>query len=153
MIPIGDILQPDHVNLSMSATDKAGAVEEVLSKLNGDLRVKDFAILRKEVISRDAAAISENHCGICIAHGRTESVSGLVMAAGRSAAGFRVKEVPDLVHLVFVAGIPGTFNSEYLRIVGAIARICRDKHQLERLLAARDPAYFVGLLGAGEVRL
>jgi len=153
MIPIGDILQPEHVNLSLAATDKDGAVEEVLSKLNGDLRVKDFIVLRKAVISRDAAAISENHCGICIAHGRTESVSGLVMAAGRSAAGFPCKEVPDPVHLVFVAGIPGAFNSEYLRIVGAIARICRDKHQLERLLAARDAEYFVGLLGAGEVKL
>jgi PTS system fructose-specific IIC component len=153
MIPIGDILQPDHVNLSLSATDKVGAVEEVLSKLNGDPRVKDFSVLRQAVLSRDAAAISENHCGICIAHGRTESVSGLVMAAGRSPAGFPCRDVPDPVRLVFVAGIPGTFNSEYLRIVGAIARICRDKHQLERLLAARDADYFVGLLGAGEVKL
>jgi PTS system fructose-specific IIC component len=153
MIPIGDILQPEHVNLSLAATDKAGAIAEVLSRLNGDPRVRDFSKLQEAVTVRDAAAISENHCGICIAHGRTESVSGLVMAAGRSLEGVNCPEVPDPVRLIFVAGIPRTFNSEYLRVVGAIARICRDKHQLERLLAARDPAYFVGLLGAGEVKL
>jgi PTS system fructose-specific IIC component len=153
MIPIGDILQPEHVNLSLTATDKAGAIDEVLAKLNGDTRVKDFAALRQVVVIRDAAAISENECGICIAHGRTESVSGLVMAAGRSAAGFVCPEIPDPVRLVFVAGIPRTFNSEYLRIVGAIARICRDRRQLERLLAAHDASYFVGLLGAGEMKL
>lgn len=153
MTPIGDILHPDHVNLSLSATGKKEAVEEVLSKLNGDVRVKDFSIFREAVIARDAAAISENHCGICIAHGRTESVSGLVLAAGRSAAGFPCREVPDPVHLVFVAGIPGTFNSEYLRIVGAIARICRDRHQLDRLIAAKTAEQFIALLSAGEVRL
>lgn len=153
MTPIGDILHPAHVNLSLSATGKQEAVEEVLSKLNGDVRVKDFAVFREAVITRDAAAISENHCGICIAHGRTESVSGLILAAGRSATGFPCREVPDPVRLVFVAGIPGTFNSEYLRIVGAIARICRDKHQLDRLISARTAEQFIGLLSAGEVKL
>ncbi len=153
MTPIGDILHPDHVNLSLSAAGKTEAVEEVLSKLNGDARVKDFAAFRQSVIDRASAAIAENHCGICIAHGRTESVSGLVLAAGRSVAGFSCREVPDPVHLVFVAGIPGAFNSEYLRIVGAIARICRDKHQLDRLLAAKTAENFIALLSAGEVKL
>ena len=153
MTPIGDILQPDHVNLSLSAAGKTDAVEEVLSKLNGDVRVKDFAAFRKSVIGRNAAAISESHCGICIAHGRTESVSGLVMAAGRSSAGFSCREVSDPVHLVFVTGIPGAFNAEYLRILGAIARICRDKHQLDRLMSAKTAGEFIALLSAGEVKL
>lgn len=153
MTPIGDILQPEHVNLSLSAAGKLEAVEEVLSKLNGDPRVKDFEAFRKVVINRDAAAISENGWGICIAHGRTEMVSELIMAAGRSAAGISCRDVPDPVRLVFVAGIPSAFNSEYLRIVGAIARICRDKHQIDRLLAAKTAEQFISLLGAGEVKL
>ena len=153
MTPIGDILRPEHVNLSLAATDKPGAVEEVLSRLNGDPRVVDFAFFRAAVMGRDAAAISEGGCGICIAHGRTESVSGLILAAGRSVAGFRCPEVKEPVHFVFVAGIPAAFNSEYLRTVGAIARICRDKHQIERLLAAKTVEHFMDLLGAGEVKL
>jgi PTS system fructose-specific IIC component len=153
MTPIADILRPDHVNLSLSAGDKNSAVTEVLSKLNGDPRVKDFSVFEKAVTARNAAAISENHCGICIAHGRTESVTGLILAAGRSTAGFPCREVADPVHLVFVAGIPGAFNSEYLRIVGAIARICRDPHQLDRLLAAKTASHFIELLVAGEVKL
>lgn len=153
MTPIADILQPAHVNLSLSAGDKNAAVAEVLSKLNGDPRVKDFSLLEKAVTARNAAAISENHCGICIAHGRTESVSSIVLAAGRSAAGFSCGEVADPVRLIFVAGIPGAFNFEYLRIVGAIARICRDPHQLDRLLAAKTAGSFIELLGIGELKL
>lgn len=153
MTPIGDILQVEHVILALSAQDKTGAIDEVLSKLNGDLRVATFPALKDAVHQRDAAAIVENGVGICVAHGRTETVSSLVMAAGRSAEGIPFPGVKEPVRLIFVAGIPGAFNSEYLRTVGAIARICRDKHQLDRLLAAKTAEEFLHLLEAGEIRL
>jgi PTS system fructose-specific IIC component len=153
MTPISEILKPEHVILALESTDKAGCVAEVLSRLDGDGRVGDFSALREAVLLRDAPAIEENGCGICIAHGRTESVASLVMAAGRSAAGFSSHDVSVPVKLIFVVGIPGAFNAEYLRIVGAIARICRDRHQLDRLLAAKTAAHFVELLAAGERKL
>ncbi len=153
MISIGEILQPEHVVLTLAATDKVAAVEEVLAKLNGDDRVKDFDELRTSVLARNAPAIAENGVGICIAHGRVESVSSLVMAAGRLSEGFRCKDVRDPVRLVFVMGIPAAFNAEYLRIVGAIARICRDPKQLHRILGVKDSHDFVHLLESGEVKL
>lgn len=153
MIPIGDILLPGQINLALAARDKAGAIGEVLGKLRGDARVKDFDVLERVVGERNAPAIAENGVGICLAHGRTDSVASLVMAAGRSAEGFACPEVGEPVKLVFVAGIPTAFNAEYLRIVGAIARICRDRHQLERLLAAKTPGHFLDLLVAGEIKL
>jgi mannitol/fructose-specific phosphotransferase system IIA component (Ntr-type) len=153
MTPIGDVLQPDHIILALAARDPAGAIQEVLARLGGDERVKDFAALRDAVLAQPAPAIAENGCGICIAHGRTESVTSLVMAAGRSAEGIVFPKVAEPVKLVFVAGIPGAFTSEYLRIVGAIVRMCRDRHQLDRLLTTKDPARFVALLSSGEVKL
>lgn len=153
MTPISDVLQPDHVNLALSAKSQSEAVEAVLSKLNGDPRVTNFAQLEEAVKARNAPAISENGWGICLAHGRTDSVTELVMAAGRVTPGFSCRDVKDPVRLVFVAGIPSAFDSEYLRIVGAIARICRDRHQFERLLAAKTPEDFIHLLGTAEVKL
>lgn len=153
MTTIGAVLQPEHVNLSLEATDKIGAINEVLAKLNGDARVGDFASLQAAVMERNAPAIVENGVGICIAHGRTDSVHSLVMAAGRSVGGFANDDVANPVKLVFVAGIPSAFSSEYLRIVGAIARICRDRYQLDHLLGAKSPRQFVDLLAAGEVKL
>ena len=153
MTNFGEILQPEHVLMSLSAEDKAGAIEAVLTKLNGDARVKDFEVLHQAVLERNAPSIEENGCGICIAHGRTEAVSALVLAAGRLSTGLPTPEISSPLRLVFVAGIPGAFTADYLRIVGAIARICRDKHQLERLLAAKTATHFVDLLAAGEVKL
>lgn len=153
MTPIGEILQTEHVILSVAARDKDGAIQEVLSKLNGDLRVQNFSDLSEAVRKRDAAAIAENGYGICLAHGRTEAVFSLVMAAGRSAEGIRFPGLKEPVRLIFVAGIPSVFNSEYLRIVGAIARICRDQHQIDRLLSAKTPTDFLHLLEVGEIKL
>jgi len=153
MTPISEILLPGQVNLALAARDQAGGVDEVLSKLNGDPRVQDWNALMRSVTERNAPALSCNGCGVCIAHGRTNAVSSLVMAAGRSAKGLVSPEVRDKVRLVFVAGIPSAFDSEYLRIVGAIARLCRDKSLLDKLLTAQDPGDFIKLLSVGEAKL
>lgn len=153
MTPLNEILSPDHVILSLGANDREEAIEEVLSELNGDPRVLDFEALEKSVKGQKAPAIVESGVGICLAHGRTDAVSELVMAAGRSPKGVVCGDVVEPVRLVFVAGIPAAFNAEYLRIVGVLARVCRDRTQVNRILAARTGEEFVKLLHAGEVKL
>lgn len=153
MIPISEILLPEQVNLSLAARDQADGVEEVLSKLNGDPRVQDWPGLVQAVTQRNAPALTCHDCGICIAHGRTNAVSSLVMAAGRSPSGLASPDVREKIRLVFVAGIPSAFDSEYLRIVGAIARLCRDQALLQRLLAAPDADRFTAILASGETKL
>ena len=153
MTPIADVLQPDHVRLRLSAKEPSAAIDEVMATLEGDERVRDFAALRAAVYAQPAPAIAENGCGICIAHGRNELVASLVMSAGRSVEGIIFPKLAVPVKLVFVAGIPGAFTSEYLRIVGAIVRICRNKRQLDRILSTKDPDRFVALLSSAEVKL
>lgn len=153
MISISEILEAPHVNLTLVAKDQVAAVEEVLGQLNGDSRITDFGALRKAVLERNAPALEAGSCGICIAHGRTNAVHGLVMAAGRSPGGFQSPQIGQEVRLVFVAGIPSAFDSEYLRIVGTIARLCRDKTMIEKLLHVTDPGRFVDLLVSAETRL
>jgi mannitol/fructose-specific phosphotransferase system IIA component (Ntr-type) len=153
VIPIHEILSPDYVNLALSARDKVGAVEELLAKLTGDPKISDLEEVRHAVLARDAAPISQHGCGICIAHGRTQATSGLIMAAGRSPEGIRVPGIKEPLRLIFLAVIPAAMDSEYLRIVGAIARFCRDEKQLAKLLSTKQPDQFVEMLGTGEVKL
>jgi mannitol/fructose-specific phosphotransferase system IIA component (Ntr-type) len=153
MIPISEILTPSHINLALAASDQAGSVQEVLSSLNGDPRILDWEALRQAITGRNAPAISCGACGICIAHGRTNSVQSLVMAAGRSSEGLSSPDIQEPVRLVFVAGIPAAFHSEYLRVVGAIARLCHDKALLHKLLTVPDPGKFVALLSSAEAKL
>jgi len=153
MISISDILLPGQVNLALTAADQAGGVDQVLAGLKGDSRVQNWGTLVQVVTERNAPALTCNDCGICIAHGRTNAVSSLVMAAGRSTGGLVSPEIREKVRLIFVAGIPSAFDAEYLRIVGAIARLCRDKILFDRLLNVQDPGEFVSLLSSGEPKL
>ena len=150
MISIRQILQPGQVNLFLSALTQPTAVEEVLGSLSGDVRVMDWDALRGAVIQRNAPAISSSPCGIVIAHGRTNAVNALVMAAGRSPEGLHVTDIPELVRLVFVVGIPSALNNEYLRVVGTIARLCSKPALVGELLATADPDAFIELFASSE---
>ncbi|HEY8900354.1 MAG TPA: PTS sugar transporter subunit IIA [Chthoniobacterales bacterium] len=150
---IDQILGPADVILTLRASDKAAAIEEVLAQVRGDDRVVSWERLRAAVIERDAPALEQGGYGICIAHGRTDAVKALVMAAGRSEEGVVFPGTESKVHLIFVAGIPSAMNSEYLRLVGAIARVCREPKSMEALLAAPDGETFVELLDSATTRL
>ncbi|MEO6054083.1 MAG: PTS sugar transporter subunit IIA [Chthoniobacterales bacterium] len=153
MINIGEALLPQSVNLALVASDKASAVHEVAIRLRGDSRVTNWDLFEKAVLERDAPAMLSCGYGICIAHGRTPGVCSIVMALGRSDEGIVFPEVAEPVRLVFVAGIPAALSSEYLRIVGAIVRICRDPALLQKILTVKDADKFVSLLGSEEHRL
>ena len=153
MISIRQILQPGHVNLSLSSTQIDSAVCEVLASLSGDLRILQWNALKESVMQRNAPAIDAEGCGIVIAHGRTDAVGSLVMAVGRSNEGFNCNDTKQNVRLVFVAGIPSALNNEYLRVVGTIARLCSKTELVQKLLAATSPSAFIDILCSGETTL
>lgn len=146
-----EFLPPRRIHLSVAATDKAAAIEEVLGLLSGDPCVRDFDALRQAILGHEAPVISEDGCALIIAHGRTESAARLVVAAGRCVTPFLVPESKDPVSLVFVAGIPAAFNANYLRIIGSIARICKNPETRSQLLSAPNPTQFSEIIeGAGK---
>lgn len=150
---IEEILLAEDVNLALKPKDKRTGVLDLLGKLRGDSRVKDWDALSAAVLDRDAAAICEGHSGICIAHGRTAGVSGLIMAAGRAVPGATVPEIGEPVSLFFVVGIPAAFDAVYLRLVGAIARVCRDPDGMEAMMEATTAEDFVTALAQGAAKL
>jgi fructose PTS system EIIBC or EIIC component len=150
---IHEILHPADVNLSLRADAKNAAIEEVLGSLRGDVRVTNWEELRNVVVERDAPAIEHEGQSICIAHGRTKAVTALTMAAGRSEKGVICPETQLRVHLLFVAGIPSTMDSEYLRLVGSIVRVCRDPDLMAELLESADGEAFVDCLASATERL
>jgi mannitol/fructose-specific phosphotransferase system IIA component (Ntr-type) len=147
-----DVLRPAQIVLNLEADTQENAVLSLMDLLRGDDRVADFASLEKAVVQRNAPALCDNGIGLCIAHGRTNSLSSLVMAAARLANPLPL--TGDLcgkgeLHLIFVAGIPSCLNCDYLRLVGAIARICSQAEGREALLVAPTAEAFLEVLQDG----
>ena len=138
------------IQLQLKATDHRDALEEVLSSLRSDHRVKDWERLRTSLLANSQSETFKECPGaLFLHHGRTESVSSLVLAVGRSSAGFTSNPAGEKTHLVFLAAIPETMNNEYLRILGAISRVCREEETLQTLLDAKKTGEFLAALEKG----
>ena len=136
------IISASGISLDLMASSLPAAVEETARLLVKDDGVVDWAAFWKSVQERQKA--EPGRCGVCLAHGRSDKVKHLALAAGRlrqPVAG----ENGD-VRLVFVFAIPSAMSEEYLRAVGALARTCGDGAKLQRLMGATTAEELAGLL-------
>ncbi|MCX7868467.1 MAG: PTS sugar transporter subunit IIA [Terrimicrobiaceae bacterium] len=150
MTILSEALPPHRVRLGLHAASTPEALEAVLEILRDAPRLRDFNELVAAVRSRNAAVTGNPGREILIAHGRTESAERLLLAAGRFDEDSAACGVP---RLVFVAGIPAAFNTEYLRAVGAVARACSAPGGYEALLAAPTASDFCSLIEAAELAI
>lgn len=147
---LSDSLLPKDIQLRLRATDHRDALEEVISHLRSDQRVRDWDKLRASLIANpERETFRECPGAMFLHHARTESVSALVLALGRSTVGFSASPVAKKTHLLFVAAIPEAMNNDYLRILGAISRVCREEDCLKALLVAEDSKSVLSLLENG----
>jgi mannitol/fructose-specific phosphotransferase system IIA component (Ntr-type) len=147
---ITESLRPKDLRLALKATDHQDALEEILSGLRSDARVVDWKKLRDSLQANSVnETFRENSCTMFLHHARTESVNGLILAVGRSKEGVSIVGREEKIRLNFVAAMPTAMNNEYLRILGAVARVCREPSSFQELLAAEDPAGFLTLLEKG----
>jgi mannitol/fructose-specific phosphotransferase system IIA component (Ntr-type) len=138
------------IHLELRASNPADALEEVLSSLRSDDRVGDWDSLRVSLLNGSPIDCGPgDHGMIILHHRRTASVSGMVLAAGRFPLGIAVEGCANQLRMIFVAAIPESLNNEYLRIIGAVSRICGNPDSFDRLMDAQDPAEFLAILEEG----
>ena len=140
-------LPPHRIQLGLRAASLEEAIERILESLRDAPEVRDFPGLAKAVRQRNATVTGSPGREILVSHGRTECVDRLVLSAGRLEKDGRGAGLP---RLVFVAGIPAAFSTEYLRAVGAIARACSSPGGYEAQISAASAAEFLALLEAAE---
>jgi len=152
MITIGDILFPKHILLDLESSTQAQAIAKVAELVESDSRVKDWERFDAGLLPGSACMTNDNGSGICIAHVRTDAVGGMIMAVGRSVEGIPAEDGAR-IRLVFVIGVPVALASDYLRIIGALARIFRSAKGAEALLGAQTPEEFLESLCTLEMEM
>ena len=122
--------------------------------VKGEPEVLDWDALLKGV-QASAPCLPEPGGGfaLCIPHTRGESVSGMVMSVGRSVNGITFPGVDLPVRYIFCIAVPRAMAADYLRIVGLLARVFKDRHTESALHAAPTVAEFIDLLARREAKL
>jgi len=148
MMTLDDVLAPKFVDLDVKATNPQEVILQVASLLKGDERVLDWTKLYEGALLRNPCVSSGVDFDISIPHTRSDAVSTMVMAIGRATSG---QGAEKKTHYVFVIGVPVPMAADYLRIVGALARIFRNPESERRLREITDPSEFISRLVSQEI--
>ena len=153
MITIADILNPEQIDLDLKMSNQEEAVNHVAALLREDERVTDWNVFYQGLSSTRPCLADAEGTEVCIPHTRTDSVTGMVMSAGRSQTGIFVPGAASAIHFVFVIGVPQALAADYLRIIGALARIFKGGPAKDRLRKAETAGEFLQLLASAEMKL
>jgi mannitol/fructose-specific phosphotransferase system IIA component (Ntr-type) len=110
--------------------------------------VLDSDIFLEQVRLRESTLSTATGEGVAFPHARTNAVSRLFLAAGRSRKGILFRADSPLVHLIFLIGTPPNAIAEYLGCVAWLARRLRDPETRRELLLADTPEAFLKIVTA-----
>lgn len=96
--------------------------------------------VHRALVQRESVGATSIGGGVALPHARVEGIGEPLLVLGRSAKGILYHSTdPRLVQVqVLLLGPPGS-DLEYLRLLGRLGRILRDRSNLELLLSAREP--------------
>lgn len=124
----------------MSATDKAGALQELVDRLAEHYKLGDTKRLLEVIQAREdicSTAIGE---GVAIPHGKFSGVKRVFAAFARSTKGIDFDaQDGQLTHLFFLLVAPEDSTSEHLNALARVSRLIKDRLLRERLMQAETP--------------
>ena len=146
---LSEILDPRLVVLELREGTAAEAILEIAERLRDHGHVQDFYKFADAVMEREGRSSTNTGDGVAFPHARTDLIDRIALGIGRSTAGLRFGPAKELVHLIFLFGVPKQMVTDYLVCVGAVARVVKDKPKRDELISAATAEEFVELLRSG----
>ena len=148
---ITGLLSPERITLAVQARNKVAALREVAILLANSKSVTDFEAFFREILEREKVSNTALGHDVAIPHARTDQCTDIVIAVGRSVEGidFESKDGQP-VRLIFLIGTPKHMVTDYLRVVGNLARLLRHDELRQRLFEAPDPVSFIQTIAEAE---
>ena len=151
-IALAELVDPKQIELNLRAQAQADAMRELVELLAATGRIHNVDKFLDELRARETVNSTFAADGIAFPHARTKLVDEIVLAVGRSERGIPWTEKGEIAHLIFLIAVPERLISDYLVVVGAIARITKDRPLRTLLLHAENVKEFVAtLLGAPSI--
>jgi len=145
-ITLVDLIDPKRIALRLRARTQSEAMRELVDLLAATGAIRNTEKFLEELRGREAINSTYAADGVAFPHARTKLVDQIVVAMGRSEAGIPWTLKGEIAHLIFLIAVPERLISDYLVVVGAIARITKDRPLRTLLLHADSVDEFVATL-------
>ena len=100
----------------------------------------------EELRARESTNSTYAGDGVAFPHARTKLVDQIVVGIGRSETGIPWAGKGELAHLIFLIAVPERLISDYLVVVGTIARTTRDRPLRTLLFHSENVDEFIATL-------
>jgi mannitol/fructose-specific phosphotransferase system IIA component (Ntr-type) len=151
-IALVDLVDPKQIALNLRSCDQSDALRELVDLLVAAGKIGSATNFLEELHAREEVNSTYAADGVAFPHARSKLVDEIVLAIGRSEAGVPWSGKGEIAHLIFLIAVPERLISDYLIVVGAIARITKDRPLRTLLLHSESVDEFVAtLLGAPSI--
>ncbi len=148
---ISSLLKPSQIKLELEQQKRCNAINEVAQLLQPNPSVVNFAGFYEELLARERIESTCLGNEIAFPHARTDHLKGMVLAIGRSQEGVWFENSGQTVKLIFVIGTPKRMVTDYLSVVGGLARLLKDPATREQLISAPTVEEFIASLTQAEL--
>jgi len=145
-IALVDLINPKQITLNLRAGSLVEANHELVDLLAASGAIRNSEKFLEELRARETVNSTYAADGVAFPHARTKLVDQIVLAIGRSEAGVPWTGKGEIAHLIFLIAVPDRLISDYLVVVGAIARVTKDRPLRTLLLHAESVDEFVATL-------
>jgi fructose-specific phosphotransferase system IIA component len=146
-----DILSVDGIKAPMKATEKHGAIDELIDLLASTGRVKSPAALKDAVWTREQTRTTGIGHGLAIPHGKSPGVDSLVIAVGKPAAPMDFGAIDAKpVRLIVLLSSPPEKSPDHIQALAQISRMMMNDDFRQKIYAANTPAEIYELIKVQE---
>jgi mannitol/fructose-specific phosphotransferase system IIA component (Ntr-type) len=145
-IALADMIDPAQITLNLRARTQAEALREIVDLLVAAGKIDNAVKFLEELRAREVTNSTYAADGVAFPHARTKLVDEIMVGIGRSEAGIPWTGKGETAQLIFLIVVPERLISDYLVVVGAIARITKDRPLRTLLLHAESVEDFVATL-------
>jgi fructose-specific phosphotransferase system IIA component len=154
IMKIGDYLEDAQIILDLSGSTKEEVIRELAQTLRPNPNVEDIDVFIADTFQREEFSTTGIGHEIAIPHARTEAVSDIVIAFGRSPQGMDFASLDGkAVRLVFLIGTPKRRQlSTYLSVLARLTRLLEKPSFRQTLLEAANKSEITQAFEQAEAR-
>ena len=137
---IKDLLVKDVMIMDLQATDKKGAIDEMVQKMYDGGRISDIETYKEGILKREAQTSTGLGDGIAMPHAKNSAVKEATVLFAKSNKGVDYDALDGQpTYLFFMIAAPEGANDTHLQALAALSRLLIDPEFVATLKDAKTP--------------
>ncbi|WP_163652053.1 PTS fructose transporter subunit IIABC [Listeria sp. PSOL-1] len=150
---ITDLLNKDVMIMSLKATNKEEAIDEMIASLSQHQKINDINLFKKAIMTREEESSTGIGEGIAMPHAKTKAVSEPTVVFAKSEAGIDYASLDgEPAYLFFMIAATDGANETHLETLAALSRLLIHPDFVQKLKAAKTSEEVIHLFDMEEAK-